>query len=93
MGSRIWEQRQSWDPTCVAVASTFAPEIYAVELISAAIAQNDQVPSFHNNLANALNAQGKLPEAAASYGRALALVHDDAERRLLEQRLGDLSPR
>jgi protein O-GlcNAc transferase len=51
----------------------------AVDLIGAAIGQNDQVPSFHNNLANALNAQGKLPEAAASYGRALALKPDHVE--------------
>jgi len=51
----------------------------AVGLISAAIAQNDRIPAFHNNLANALNAQGKLPEAAASYGRALSLKPDHVE--------------
>ena len=44
----------------------------AVDLICRAIAQNDQVPAFHNNLGNALKAQGKLPEAAASYARVLA---------------------
>jgi protein O-GlcNAc transferase len=45
----------------------------AVDLIGRAIAQNGQVPAFHNNLGNALKAQGKLQEAAASY--AGALVH------------------
>ena len=44
----------------------------AVDLICRAIAQNDQVPAFHNNLGNALKAQGKLQEAAASYTRVLA---------------------
>jgi protein O-GlcNAc transferase len=44
----------------------------AVDLISRAIAQNAQVPAFHNNLGNALKVQGKLAEAAAAYGAALA---------------------
>ena len=43
----------------------------AVDLIGRAIAQNGEVPSFHNNLGNALKAQGKLQEAAASYAGAL----------------------
>ena len=51
----------------------------AADLIGAAIAQNDRVPAFHNNLANALHAQGKLPEAAVAYGRALALKPDHVE--------------
>jgi protein O-GlcNAc transferase len=51
----------------------------AIGLIGAAIALNDRVPAFHNNLANALNAQGKLPEAAAAYGRALTLKPDHVE--------------
>ena len=46
----------------------------AVDLISKAIAQNGRVPAFHNNLGNALKAQGKLQQAAASY--AGTLVHD-----------------
>jgi predicted O-linked N-acetylglucosamine transferase (SPINDLY family) len=46
----------------------------AVDLIGRAIAQNGRVPAFHNNLGNALKAQGKLQEAAASYGGAL--THD-----------------
>ena len=51
----------------------------AVDLIRAAIAQNDRVPAFHKNLANALNAQGNLAEAAVSYGRALTLKPDHVE--------------
>jgi protein O-GlcNAc transferase len=45
----------------------------AVDLIGRAIAQNGSVPAFHNNLGNALKAQGKLQAAAAAY--AGALVH------------------
>jgi protein O-GlcNAc transferase len=43
----------------------------AVDLIGRAIAQNGRVPAFHNNLGNALKAQGKLQEAATSYAQAL----------------------
>ncbi|HEY2677317.1 MAG TPA: tetratricopeptide repeat protein [Steroidobacteraceae bacterium] len=43
----------------------------AVDLILKAIAQNGSVPAFHNNLGNALKAQGKLTEAISSYGQAL----------------------
>jgi len=48
----------------------------AVDLIGKAIAQNGQVPAFHNNLGNAFKAQGKLEEAAACYGRALSQKPD-----------------
>ena len=34
---------------------------------------------------------GRVQEASEAYRRALALVHDDAERRLLERRLADLT--
>ena len=33
---------------------------------------------------------GRSAEAGAAYRRALALVHDEAERRLLERRLAEL---
>jgi RNA polymerase sigma-70 factor (ECF subfamily) len=33
---------------------------------------------------------GRTEEARAAYRRALALVHDDAERRLLERRVAEL---
>ena len=34
---------------------------------------------------------GRTAEAGDAYRSALALIHDDAERRLLERRLADLS--
>jgi RNA polymerase sigma-70 factor, ECF subfamily len=36
---------------------------------------------------------GRADEARDAFGRALALAHDDAERRLLERRLAELGPR
>ena len=50
----------------------------AVDLIGRAIAQNSRVPAFHNNLGNALKAQGKLQAAAACYAQALAHQPDHA---------------
>jgi protein O-GlcNAc transferase len=44
----------------------------AVELITRAIVQSGRVPAFHNNLGNALKAQGKLQEAIACYQQALS---------------------
>jgi protein O-GlcNAc transferase len=51
----------------------------AVDLIGKAIEQNGRVPAFHNNLGNALKAQGKLAQAAASYSRALVYNPDYVE--------------
>jgi predicted O-linked N-acetylglucosamine transferase (SPINDLY family) len=51
----------------------------AVDWIGKAIGQNDNVPSFHNNLGNALKEQGKLDAAAASYRRTLALKPDHVD--------------
>jgi RNA polymerase sigma-70 factor, ECF subfamily len=42
---------------------------------------------LHATRADLLQRLGRDAEAAAAYERALALVHDDAERRLLERRL------
>jgi RNA polymerase sigma-70 factor (ECF subfamily) len=46
---------------------------------------------LHATRADLLRRLGRTDEARAAYGRALALVHDDAERRLLERRLADLA--
>jgi Flp pilus assembly protein TadD len=46
----------------------------AVELIGKAITRNDRVPSFHNNMGNALKAQGKLDEAAQAVSAELISV-------------------
>jgi RNA polymerase sigma-70 factor (ECF subfamily) len=45
---------------------------------------------LHSTRGELLRRLGHTEEAGAAYGRALALVHDDAERRLLERRLADL---
>jgi RNA polymerase sigma-70 factor, ECF subfamily len=45
---------------------------------------------LHAARADLLRRLGRDAEARATYERALSLVHDDAERRLLEQRLAEL---
>ena len=43
--------------------------------------------------ADLLRRLGRLPEAAAAYREALALVGNDADRRFLERRLAQVAPR
>jgi RNA polymerase sigma-70 factor (ECF subfamily) len=45
---------------------------------------------LHSTRAEMLRRLGRDEEARAAYGRALALVRDDAERRLLERRVAEL---
>jgi RNA polymerase sigma-70 factor (ECF subfamily) len=45
---------------------------------------------LHSTRGELLRRLGRTAEARDAYGRALALVHDDAERRLLERRLAEL---
>jgi RNA polymerase sigma-70 factor, ECF subfamily len=45
---------------------------------------------LHSTRADLLRRLGRPSEAREAYRRALALVHDDAERRLLERRLAEL---
>jgi RNA polymerase sigma-70 factor (ECF subfamily) len=45
---------------------------------------------LHSTRADLLRRLGRTAEARDAYQRALALVHDDAERRLLEQRVAEL---
>jgi RNA polymerase sigma-70 factor (ECF subfamily) len=45
---------------------------------------------LHATRGELLRRLGRIGEARDAYGRALALVHDDAERRLLERRLTEL---
>jgi RNA polymerase sigma-70 factor (ECF subfamily) len=45
---------------------------------------------LHATRGELLRRLGRTDEARDAYGRALALVHDDAERRLLERRLEEL---
>jgi RNA polymerase sigma-70 factor (ECF subfamily) len=46
---------------------------------------------LHSTRGELLRRLGRTADARKAYRRALALVHDDAERRLLEQRLAKLS--
>jgi RNA polymerase sigma-70 factor, ECF subfamily len=46
---------------------------------------------LHSTRAEMLRRLGRDEEARAAYGRALALVRDDAERRLLERRVAELT--
>ncbi|MET0895569.1 MAG: sigma-70 family RNA polymerase sigma factor [Acidimicrobiia bacterium] len=45
---------------------------------------------LHTTRAELLRRLDRFDEARAAYGRALELVHDDAERRLIERRLAEL---
>jgi len=45
---------------------------------------------LHATRGELLRRLGRTAEARDAYGRALALVHDDAERRLLERRLAEI---
>jgi RNA polymerase sigma-70 factor (ECF subfamily) len=46
---------------------------------------------LHSTRGELLRRLGRTAEARDEYGRALALTHDDAERRLLERRLAELT--
>ncbi len=50
----------------------------------------DDYRYLHSTRGELLRRLGRTEEARDAYRRALALVHDDAERRLLERRLADL---
>jgi RNA polymerase sigma-70 factor (ECF subfamily) len=71
----------------VAVAEADGPE--------AGLAIADRLPLedyryWHATRGELLGRLGRKEEARDAYGRAVALVHDDAERRLLERRLAEL---
>jgi RNA polymerase sigma-70 factor (ECF subfamily) len=53
----------------------------------------DRYHYLHSTRAELLRRLGRLEEARAAYARSLELVHSDAERRFLEQRLADLGTR
>ena len=50
----------------------------------------DDYRYFHSTRGELLRRLGRADEARDAYEHALALVHDDAERRLLERRLAEL---
>jgi RNA polymerase sigma-70 factor, ECF subfamily len=51
----------------------------------------DDFHYLHATRGELLRRLGRAAEAQTAYRRALTLVHDEAERRLLERRLGELS--
>jgi RNA polymerase sigma-70 factor (ECF subfamily) len=52
----------------------------------------DRYHYLHATRAELLRRLGRIEDARAAYDRALELVHSDAERRFLEQRLAELPP-
>jgi RNA polymerase sigma-70 factor (ECF subfamily) len=51
----------------------------------------DEYHYLHSTRGELLRRLGRTEEARNAYRRALALVHDEAERRLLERRLAELA--
>ena len=72
----------------VAVAEAQGPE---AGLAIADALDLDEYRYLHATRGELLRRLGRTDDARAAYERALALVHDDAERRLLERRLDELS--
>jgi RNA polymerase sigma-70 factor (ECF subfamily) len=71
----------------VAVAEAEGP---AAGLAIADALELDEYHYLHATRGELLHRLGRDAEARDAYGRALELVHDDAERRLLERRLAAL---
>ena len=71
----------------VAIAEADGPEA-GLELLGAL--QLDDYRYLHSARAEMLRRLGRADEARAAYGRALELVHDDAERRLFERRRAEV---
>lgn len=95
---RLYDVLQRLDPSpivslnrAVAVAMVLGPGP-ALALIDelAASGDLDRYHLFHAARADLLRRLGSLTDAAASYGRALALVTNDGERRFLERRLREV---
>ena len=71
----------------VAVAEAFGPEA-GLEIVDGLAL--DDYRYLHSTRGELLRRLGRDEEAGAAYRKALALVHDDGERRLLERRLAEL---
>ena len=74
----------------VAVAEEYGPEA-GLEIVDEIVL--DEYHYLHATRGELLRRLGRADEARDAYGRALALVTDGAERRLLERRLAELSGR
>jgi RNA polymerase sigma-70 factor (ECF subfamily) len=73
----------------VAVAEEQGPEA-GLEIVDRLALEDYRY--LHSTRGELLRRLDRTAEARDAYRRALALVHDDAERRLLEQRLAELGP-
>jgi RNA polymerase sigma-70 factor (ECF subfamily) len=71
----------------VAVAEEHGPEAGLAIVDSLAL---EDYLYLHSTRGELLRRLGRTAEAREAYRRALTLVHDDAERRLLERRLAEL---
>jgi len=71
----------------VAVAESVGPEA-GLEIVDRLAL--DEYRYLHSTRGELLRRLGRTDEARDEYRRALALVHDDAERRLFERRLAEL---
>ncbi len=74
----------------VAVAEQHGPEAGLEIVDRLACEPLEDYRYLHSTRAELLRRLGRTGEARDAYERALALVHDDAERRLLERRLAEL---
>jgi len=93
---RLYDLLERLDPSpivslnrAVAVAMVDGPQA-ALALIDALAGDLDGYHLFHAARADLLRRIGSSAEAAKSYGRALALVTNDSERRFLERRLREV---
>jgi RNA polymerase sigma-70 factor (ECF subfamily) len=93
---RLYDLLEGLDPSpivslnrAVAVAMVDGPRV-ALALIDALAGELDGYHLFHAARADLLRRLGSSPEAAISYGRALALVTNESERRFLERRLREV---
>jgi RNA polymerase sigma-70 factor (ECF subfamily) len=75
----------------VAVAESEGPQA-GLDIVDR-LADPDDYRYLHSTWAELLRRLGRTVEARDAYHRALALVHDDAERRVLERRLAELRGR
>jgi RNA polymerase sigma-70 factor (ECF subfamily) len=73
----------------VAVAEAEGPEA-GLRIIDRLAVALDDYRYLHSTRGELLDRLGRTDDARVAYERALALVHDDAERRLFERRLAEL---
>jgi RNA polymerase sigma-70 factor, ECF subfamily len=73
----------------VAVAEADGPQA-GLEIVAALDVDLDEYRYLHATRGELLSRLGRTADAREAYARALALAHDDAERRLLERRLAAL---